>query len=214
MIRSCQEHHTTCAFQAGEDIPEWMRSGHDTGAGFVMTSSRANDGGVFDVLTSTTSAESAVPVAAGDADSDDLAVHVLGVVGVDVASTAAAVRNFGGRHVGRRQKSLSELVGWWFVVRPRRSTDGLFDTSCVRADGRFVGGTRVPGKEQLRLSTAKTLAIKQAASPGCLDELDSQRMPSLQTTLDSPPPIGRFDSHIMSPSHPLATMYMYRDCAR
>lgn len=84
-----------------------------------------------------------------------------------------------------------------------------------RSDGAFVEGTRVPGKEQLRPLTAKTLAIKQAARLGRLDELDSpQRMPSLQTTLDSPPPIGRFDSRIMSPSHPLATMCLSRDRAR
>lgn len=75
---------------------------------------------MFDVLTSTTSAESAVPVAAGDANSDNLAVHVLGLVRVDVAGTAATVRNFGSSHVGRRRKSLSELVEWWYVVRLRR----------------------------------------------------------------------------------------------
>lgn len=63
---------------------------------------------MFDVLTSTTSAESSIPVAAGDADSDNLAVHVLGLVRVDVAGTAAAVRNFGSRH------------GWMLSKIPQR----------------------------------------------------------------------------------------------
>ena len=65
---------------------------------------------MFDVLTSATGAESAVPVAAGDADPDNLAVHVLGLVGVDVAGTAAAVGNFGGSHAESRRKCLSELI--------------------------------------------------------------------------------------------------------
>jgi hypothetical protein len=45
--------------------------------------------------TSATSAESSVSVATLGAHSDNLAVNVFCVVGVDVAGTAATVRDFG-----------------------------------------------------------------------------------------------------------------------
>lgn len=45
-------------------------------------------------LTSTTSAESSIAMAALGANTDDLSVDVLGVIGVDVAGATAAVGNF------------------------------------------------------------------------------------------------------------------------
>lgn len=50
--------------------------------------------------TSATGAERAVSVAALSANSDDFTIDVLGLVGVDVAGAATAVRNFRGSHCG------------------------------------------------------------------------------------------------------------------
>jgi hypothetical protein len=50
-------------------------------------------------LTSSSDAVGAVAVAALRAGPDDRAVDVLGLVGVDVASAAAAVGDFGSGHV-------------------------------------------------------------------------------------------------------------------
>lgn len=60
---------------------------------FVCSSKRKNKW-----HTSATGAESSVSVATNGAGTDDLSIDVLGLVGVDISSTATTVRNFGARH--------------------------------------------------------------------------------------------------------------------
>jgi hypothetical protein len=55
----------------------------------------------YGILTSSSSAEGTVAMAALLANADNLAVDVLGGVGVDVAGTAATVANLGSRHCER-----------------------------------------------------------------------------------------------------------------
>ncbi len=65
-------------------------------------------------LTSSSCAEGAVVVAARDAFSHHLAVDVLGIVGVDVAGAAAAVRDFcchGGLLRCKEEMSVLFLLG-------------------------------------------------------------------------------------------------------
>lgn len=66
--------------------------------------------------TSATSTEGAIAMAALGTNANDLAVDILGVVGVDVTGATAAVRNLRSRHFGCAILSLAErfVVASWF----------------------------------------------------------------------------------------------------
>ena len=74
--------------------------------------------------TSATGAESTVSVAAFGANSDDLAVDVLGVIGVDVAGAATTMRDFRSSHGEYEIKSRSWLSEMGSAVLKRRVVAG------------------------------------------------------------------------------------------
>jgi hypothetical protein len=51
-------------------------------------------------------------VAANNANTDHFAVDILGVIGVNVAGAAAAVRNFGARHGVLGEESATGSARW------------------------------------------------------------------------------------------------------
>ena len=80
---------------------------------------------MFAVPTSATSAEGAIAMAAFGANPNDLAVDVLGVVGVDVTGATATVRNFRSRHFEYATLSRAErfVVASWFCVTQSMSLE-------------------------------------------------------------------------------------------
>lgn len=111
-------------------------------------------------VTSAASAESSVSVAALGAHPNHLSVNVLGVVGVDVAGAATAVRNLGSRHFAVLRRTPREYLKLLrYKLRRVCSWQLRADSSEVAM---IMGCEGLHEKRQLRLIMQPSRTLPQA----------------------------------------------------